>query len=61
MNIGLFGGTFNPPHIGHLRAAKIFYTEQNLDKLIIMPAFVSPFKTHDTKTLSVTTRLEMVN
>ncbi len=61
MNIGLFGGTFNPPHVGHLRAAKIFYTEQNLDKLIIMPAFVSPFKTQNQTSVDVKTRLDMVN
>ncbi len=44
MKIGLFGGSFNPPHKGHLRAADIFYTEEKLNKLIIMPTYVSPFK-----------------
>ena len=52
MNIGFMGGSFNPPHLGHLNAAKVFYTESKLDKLIIIPAKVSPFKVeegYDTK------------
>lgn len=59
MNIGLFGGTFNPPHLGHLRAAKIFYTEKNLDKLIIMPTSVSPFKSDDKSIILPSDRLKM--
>lgn len=61
MNIGLFGGTFNPPHIGHLRAAKIFCNEQKIDKLIIMPTYVSPFKSDDNTDILPSNRLDMVN
>ena len=56
--IGIYGGTFNPPHIGHISAAKAFLDGAKLDSLIIMPAFIPPHKEHD---ISVTCndRLEM--
>ncbi|MBQ2713156.1 MAG: nicotinate (nicotinamide) nucleotide adenylyltransferase, partial [Clostridia bacterium] len=41
---GLFGGTFAPPHLGHLHAAKTFLREVELDELIIMPACIPPHK-----------------
>ncbi len=41
---GLFGGTFAPPHLGHLHAARTFLRELSLDELIIMPAFLPPHK-----------------
>ncbi|MBO4343351.1 MAG: nicotinate (nicotinamide) nucleotide adenylyltransferase, partial [Clostridia bacterium] len=44
MKIGLFGGSFNPPHIGHTLIARDFYYASGVDLLIIMPAYVSPFK-----------------
>lgn len=40
MKIGIFGGTFSPPHIGHIRAAEAFTNEMALDKLIIIPTFI---------------------
>lgn len=42
--IGLFGGTFNPPHLGHLRLAEKAIEGAGLDRVIIMPAFVPPHK-----------------
>lgn len=42
--LGIFGGTFNPPHVGHIHAAKSFLAEMNLDKLLIMPAGIPPHK-----------------
>ena len=56
--IGIFGGTFNPPHIGHIEAAKAFLEKANLDKLIIMPAFIPPHKEHDV-TVSCEARVDM--
>ena len=41
---GLFGGTFAPPHLGHLHAAETFLREVELDELIIMPTFLPPHK-----------------
>lgn len=40
----MFGGTFAPPHLGHLHAAKTFLQEVSLDELIIMPTFLPPHK-----------------
>lgn len=37
MKIGIFGGSFDPPHYGHICAANAFITEINLDKLLIVP------------------------
>jgi nicotinate-nucleotide adenylyltransferase len=45
MRIGIFGGTFDPPHNGHINAAKKAKSDLKLDRLLIMPAFMSPFKT----------------
>ncbi len=44
MKIGLYGGTFSPPHLGHIRAAQCFVDGAGLDKLIIMPAGIPPHK-----------------
>ena len=42
--IGVFGGTFNPPHLGHLRLAKAAKAQGNLDTVLIMPANIPPHK-----------------
>lgn len=44
MRIGVFGGSFDPPHIGHLLAASDAFEALALDRLILMPAAVQPFK-----------------
>ena len=44
MKIGIFGGTFNPPHLGHLAAARAAIGALGLDKLLIVPAAVPPHK-----------------
>ena len=43
-NLGLFGGTFDPIHYGHLGIAELFLEKCNLEKCIFIPAKVSPFK-----------------
>lgn len=43
-NIGIFGGTFDPFHIGHLTIVKCFIELCSLDKCFIVPAKCSPFK-----------------
>ena len=42
--IGIYGGTFNPPHIGHLRAAKQAVTTLGLSRLLLIPAYAPPHK-----------------
>lgn len=44
MKIGIFGGTFNPPHLAHLNIAEDFSRRLNFDKLIIMPTYQPPHK-----------------
>ncbi|MDQ6829424.1 MAG: nicotinate-nucleotide adenylyltransferase, partial [Gemmatimonadota bacterium] len=41
---GLFGGTFDPPHLGHLLAAVDAYEALDLDQLVWIPAASQPFK-----------------
>ena len=44
MKIGVFGGTFNPPHNGHVRLAKAAADELKLDKLLVIPSCIPPHK-----------------
>ena len=44
VKIGIYGGTFAPVHIGHIRSAFAFLSACNLDKLFIMPNFIPPHK-----------------
>jgi nicotinate-nucleotide adenylyltransferase len=44
MRIGILGGTFNPIHFGHLRAAEEVRFKINLDKIIFMPSGNPPLK-----------------
>ena len=44
MKIALFGGSFNPPHLGHVEAARSVVDCVKPDRLLIMPTFVSPHK-----------------
>lgn len=44
MRIGLFGGTFDPPHLGHLIVAAEVHTRLRLDRLVFVPAADPPHK-----------------
>ena len=44
MRIGILGGTFNPPHLGHLVCAQEAYLELELDRVMLMPAAIPPHK-----------------
>ena len=44
MRIGLYGGSFNPVHLGHVGIARRAIADLGLDRLIVIPANVSPFK-----------------
>ena len=42
--ICLFGGTFDPPHIGHLLVAQTIFEAENFDKIVFIPTFKTPKK-----------------
>lgn len=44
MRTGVFGGSFDPVHNGHVQLVQAFVRELSLDSALIVPAFVSPFK-----------------
>lgn len=50
MKIGLFGGSFDPAHNEHTELAKAAVNQLKLDKLIIIPTYISPFKCNITPT-----------
>ncbi len=58
--IGIYGGTFNPPHNGHLHAAEAAYHAMALDRVILIPANIPPHKTLPTDSADANTRYEMV-
>ena len=59
MKIGIYGGTFNPPHLGHMAAAKAAVAALGLDKLLI-PAAIPPHKALPSDTPAPEHRLAMV-
>jgi nicotinate-nucleotide adenylyltransferase len=60
MRIGLFGGTFNPVHFGHLRAALEVKAGFDLDEVILIPAALPPHKTPG-EVADAADRLQMLN
>jgi len=60
MRIGLFGGTFNPVHIGHLRAALEVKEGFELDEVILIPAALPPHKIPG-EVAEAADRLQMLN
>ena len=60
MKIGIYGGTFNPPHLGHFAAAQTAIDVLKLDKLLLMPAAVPPHKVLPEDSPSKEHRLAMV-
>ena len=44
MRLGVFGGSFNPPHVGHFLIASDAFEALELDKLLIVPAAATPLK-----------------
>jgi nicotinate-nucleotide adenylyltransferase len=60
VRIGVFGGTFDPPHVGHLLLAADARDALHLDRLIFIPAGAPPFKVDTPPVASAQDRLEMV-
>ncbi len=58
MRVGLLGGTFNPPHLGHLVCAQEAYLQLGLESLLLVPARLPPHKEVD-EDPGVEHRLEM--
>ncbi len=58
--IGLFGGTFDPIHFGHLNLAFELMEKEKLEQVWFIPTQVNPFKTQ-TPPISIDHRLFMVN
>ena len=44
-SIALYGGSFDPPHLGHKKIVKEALKVLSIDKLLVMPTFLNPFKT----------------
>ncbi len=44
MRTGIYGGTFSPPHRGHIGAARAFAQQMKLDELLIIPTAIPPHK-----------------
>lgn len=59
MQIAVFGGSFNPPHIGHIEASQKVLERLRADKLLIIPAAQAPQKKQDPELPDATVRLSM--
>ncbi len=60
LRLGIFGGTFDPPHVGHLLVAIDAYEALSLDRLLVIPAAAQPLKGGDPAVAGAEHRLEMV-
>jgi len=47
-SVALFGGSFDPPHIGHIRVVEALEKLSFIDTIIVMPTFLNPFKSSST-------------
>lgn len=57
--IGIFGGSFNPPHRGHLLAVSEFQKRLQLDRVLLVPAAMPPHKALTSGSPDAGTRLEL--
>ena len=58
--IGIYGGTFNPPHLGHIRAAQMTVEALGLDRLLVIPDRIAPHKQLPEGSASPEQRLAML-
>ncbi len=59
MKIGVLGGSFNPPHLGHLMMAHDALDQGNLDRVLFVPAATPPHKANHDGMISAEHRLSM--
>ena len=60
MKIGIYGGTYNPPHTGHMQAAREAVRLLGLDKLLLIPDRIAPHKEIPAGSPTPEQRLEML-
>ena len=60
MKIGIFGGTFNPVHLGHLAVCEAVHSGHELDSVLLLPSGAPPHKQDDNQLAPAHHRLEMV-
>ena len=57
--VGIFGGSFNPPHLGHMLAVREFQKKLGLDLVLLIPASIPPHKELSSNSPDAKARLEM--
>lgn len=64
MNVAIFGGSFNPIHLGHIKIAEYAVENYFIDKLYFVPAYLNPFKVNqndfDRNFLDINLKLELI-
>ncbi len=60
MRLGIYGGTFDPPHLGHLILAETAADSLPLDRVLFVPAGTPPHKNADSIRSPITHRVAMV-
>ena len=58
--IGIYGGTFNPPHVGHIRAAEFAVEALQLEKLLLIPSCIAPHKALPANSPTPAQRMDML-
>ena len=58
--IGIYGGTFNPPHVGHIRGAEYAICALQLKKLLLIPSYTAPHKDLPANSPTPAQRAEML-
>ena len=58
--IGIYGGSFNPPHVGHIHGAQYAIRALNLERLLLIPSNIAPHKDLPTNSPTPAQRAEML-